>query len=428
MRAIVYSALARILGFIPQGIANLVASHLVISHYGVSTFSTYILIISVLLLIPLNNLGAGATVTQVVAAHGIEDDLSVRTGVTAVRVLSLSAGAVVVVSIALGLAGLWPTLLGESADLNVYIAVAIVLYGFSFVPGLGQSVFLATGRNYLTVTTQAFSTVVAAGLVAVQVALDLDARFVVIIPSLAILLINWLTFAWSQRLTGFRWTTAMARAPWRSRYPGARVRSIAVPMLITSLALPIAYLADRIVLKQVSTDVEVAKYGLVLQLFAPVTGLIVAMAQPLWPMYTRARVDGKGGPAMKLVLAAFVGGTLVISAVMVLLAAPIGGVISDDKIELGLGLPILAASVTTLQAVAMPLSMSLVDPKGARLVAITTVASVPLNLGLSVWLAKEWGAPGPLVSMLAVGLVVQIVPWVWFSVRRSRSGEAIAVL
>ncbi|MCZ4499180.1 MAG: Polysaccharide biosynthesis protein [Marmoricola sp.] len=428
MRAILYSVLARVLGFIPQGIAILVASHLIITHYGVDAFSSYTLIVSVLLLIPLNNLGAGATVTQVVAAHGIDDDLSLRTGVTAVRVLALSGLAVTVVAVLLGLADLWPKLLGPSSGANAFVALAVVAYGLSFVPGLGQSVFLATGRNHLTIATNVLSTVLAAFFVWLLTVTDTDARWLVVIPSLGILLVNWVTFGLSQRITGFSWTKALARAPFRSRYPGARVRSLAIPMLITSLALPLAFLADRVVLSHVSTDTELARYGLVLQLFAPVTGLIVATAQPLWPMYTRARVSGQGGPAMKLVLLAFVGATLLVSAALVVLADPIGKAISDDKISLGYGLPALAATVTTLQAVAMPMSMALVDPRGARLVAITTLLTVPTNLYLSVVLAREWGAPGPLVSMLLVGVIVQIIPWTIFSVRRSRSGELVAVL
>ncbi|MET3961163.1 O-antigen/teichoic acid export membrane protein [Marmoricola sp. OAE513] len=428
MRALVYSALARVLGFIPQGIAGLVASHLIITNYGKDSFSSYALIVSVLLLIPLNNLGAGATVTQVIAAHGVDDDLSLRTGITAVRVLALSAFVVCVVSAGLGAGDLWPRLLGDASGGNAYVAVAIILYGLSFVPGLGQSAFLATGRNHLTIATQAFSTVLAAVFVWVLTTTDLEAGYLILIPSLGIFLVNWGTFALSQRVTGFRWSTALARAPFRARYPGARVRSLAIPMLITSLALPLAYFADRVVLSHVSSNDEVARYALVLQLFAPVTGLVVATAQPLWPMYTRARVDGKAGPAMRLVLAGFVGGTLVVSALMVVLADPIGNVISGDEISLGYGLPALAATVTTLQAVALPLSMSLVDPKGARLVAATSLLTVPANLVLSVVLAEEWGAAGPLVSGLLVGLFLQIVPWLTFSIRRSRSGEEIAVL
>lgn len=428
MRTILYSALARILGFVPQGVAILVTSHLIIKNYGLEAFSSYALIVSVMLLIPLNNLGAGASVTQAVAAHGVGDDVSLRTGVTAVRVLGISGLVVTAVALVLGLLDLWPRLLGNSSGANAFVAAAIIIYGLSFVPGLGQAVFLATGRNHLTIAIQVFISVLGAVFVWVVHTADLDSRLIVVIPSFAVLLVNWTSFAVSQRITGFRWGTALRRAPFRSRYAGERVRSLAVPMLITSLALPLAFLSDRLVLSQVSTDAQLARYALVLQLFAPVTGLIVATAQPLWPMFTRARVEGRSGPAMRLVLGGFLGGTFVVSAALVLLADPLGRLISDDKISLGYGLPALAACVTLLQAVAMPVAMSLVDPKGARLVATTTVITVPVNLFFSVQLAQEWGAEGPLASMLVVGLVVQIIPWVIFSIRRSRSGEQIAVL
>lgn len=428
MRAIIYSVLARVLGFIPQGIATLVASHLIIKHYGVDAFSSYALIVSVMLLIPLNNLGAGASVTQAVAAHGVDDEVSLRTGITAIRVLGVSGMVVVGVSLVLGLLDLWPTLLGNSSGANAFVAAAIIVYGLSFIPGLGQAVFLATGRNHFTITIQVFISVLGALFVWLVHAVDLDSRLIVVIPSTAVLLVSWTTFAMSQRITGFSWSTALARAPFRSRYPGERVRSLAIPMLITSLALPLAFLSDRIVLSQVSNDVQLSRYALVLQLFAPVTGLIVATAQPLWPMFTRARVEGKAGPAMKLVIGGFLAGTLVVAGTLVLLADPLGKAISNDKISLGYGLPALAAGVTLLQAVAMPMAMTLVDPKGAKLVAFTTVLTVPLCLIFSILLANEWGAPGPLVSMMGVSIVVQLIPWTIFSVRRSRSGEAIAVL
>jgi O-antigen/teichoic acid export membrane protein len=428
MRALVYSALARILGFVPQGIATLVASHLIIKHYGIDAFSSYALIISVLFLIPLGNLGAGASVTQVVAAHGVESDLSLRAGTTAVRVMFVSGAAVSIISVVLGLCGLWPRLLGQSSGANGFVAAAVVLFALSFIPGLGQSVLLATGRNYLTISVQVFTSVLIALFIWILYSADLDSRLLVVVPSGAIFLVNLATFAVSQRITGFSWVTAMARAPRRREFPGARSRSLAVPLLITSLALPMAFLADRIVLSQVSSASELSRYALVLQLFAPVTGLLVATSQPLWPMITRARVEGTRGPRMIIVLGGFFCVTVLVSAVLVLLADPIGRAISNDKISLGYGLPALAAAVTLLQAVALPLSMGMVDPKGARLVAWTTVLTVPLNLYLSVVLAREWGAPGPLVSMLGVSLIVQIIPWLVFSVRRSRSGVAIAVL
>ncbi|MCX6398001.1 MAG: hypothetical protein NTV23_16050 [Propionibacteriales bacterium] len=428
MRSIVYSAVVRILGFVPQGIAQLLASHLIISHYGVAAFSSYALIIGVLMLIPLNNLGAGASMTQVVAAHGVDDELSQRTGTTAVRVLAVSSTFVVVVSAILWVTGAWPVLLGEDAGTNGFIAIAVILYGLSFIPGLGATVLLATGRNHLTVTLQVLATVLAAVLVWFVQLGDLAANYLLLVPSCAILLLNVIGLVISQRTTGFSWVGAVRRAPFRARFPGARIRAVAIPMLITSLALPVAYLSDRIVLSQVSTDVELARYALVLQLFAPVTSLIVVTSQPIWPMVTSARARGGTGPGLRLIVLGFLAGTFAISSVLVVVADPIGRWISGGDISLGYQLPALAAGATLVQAIAMPVAMTLVDPVGARLVAATTVITVPVNLVVSVLLADAWGARGPLVSLLVVGMTIQIVPWLVFSVRRSRSGEKITLL
>src|SRR5262245_5981919 len=111
----VLSGLARSFGFIPQAIATLLASHLIITHYGVHAFNTYALVVSVMALIPLNTLGVGASITQAIAAYGPDDERSTGAALTASRVLSLSALSLGVVSTVLGMLDLWPALLGDQA-------------------------------------------------------------------------------------------------------------------------------------------------------------------------------------------------------------------------------------------------------------------------------------------------------------------------
>src|SRR3546814_4149372 len=96
-----YSGLARSIGFIPQGIAMLAISYLVIHHYGIEAFTGYALIASVMLLIPLNSLGVGASLTQSIAASGVGDEHAVSTGLTASRVLTVSPLFPAIVSTAL---------------------------------------------------------------------------------------------------------------------------------------------------------------------------------------------------------------------------------------------------------------------------------------------------------------------------------------
>ncbi|MCW2854430.1 MAG: polysaccharide biosynthesis protein [Marmoricola sp.] len=427
MRALAYSVLARVFAFLPQGIAGLVVSHLILKHYGEDAFSSYALIVSVLVLIPLNNLGAGASVTQVISARGVDDEQSLATTTTAIRVLSLSGVVLAAFALVLGLFDLWPRLLGNASGSNEFVAIAVILYAVSFVPALGQSVLLATGRNHLAIAVGALGSILSAVFVWLLYLLHLDARALVAIPSLAILCINVATMMVSSRLDRFPWATAVRRAPFRRRYPGASVRSLAIPVFITSLAMPAAFLADRIVLSHVSTSYQLARYALVLQIFAPVTGLIIAASQPLWPMVTKARVAAGSGPKLALIFTAFIVGTLIASGVLVVLSDPLARTISAGKIDLGYLLPLLGAAVTLLQAIVFPLSMTMIDPAGARLVAFTSVLAIPANLGLSIIWARDWGAPGPLVSALVVSIFLQVLPWTIFSRRRARSGETVAV-
>lgn len=427
MKHLLVSGGVRLLGLVPQAIATLLASRLILQHFGVDAFNTYALVISLIAMIPLNNLGVGASVTQAIAAHGADADRSARAALTASRVLVVSGLGLATVSAGLGAAGLWPEILGEAAGSNLFTALALVIYGASFVPGLAQSVLLGANRNHVSIAVGSFLAPVSLLIVAVVIVGDLDARLVVIVPTLSLLLINLVTMAISSRLVGFPWWRIVRRIPSRRRFPGARIRSLSGPMLVTSLCVPVTFASDRIVLSHVSTAEAVASYSVVLQLCAPIIALIVATAQPLWPMFTKARSLGERGPNMNLIFLAFGAGTFVASAALVVLADPIGHLIGGDEIDLGYFLPLMAALVMLLLAVAYPLSMSLVDPAGARFVATCAVLTLPVNLAGSIWLSGELGAPGPLVSMLVVSTSMQLVPVLIYSRRRERSGQRIVV-
>lgn len=417
----------RIVGFVPQAIGTLFASGLILKHFGISEFTMYALVMSVMALIPLNNLGVGASVTQAVAAHGASSERAVRSTLTAARVLTISALVLASISIALGVGGLWPRLLGEASGANAYTAAALVIYAVSFVPALAQSVLLGAERNHVYLIVGSFLAPFSLILVIALIVLDLDGRMVVMVPPLSLLLVNLITMVLSVRLVRFQWLRVLRQVPRRNRYPGARIRSLSLPMLITSLAVPVAFAGDRIVLSHVSTEEAVANYSVVLQLCGPIIALIVAAAQPLWPMYTKARAAGEHGPGLAKVFLAFGGVTLFLGAGLVAFADPIGRLIGGDRINIGYFLPLVAALVMILLAIAYPLSMSMVDPAGARFTAVCAVVTVPANLSMAVWLSREYGAPGPLLSLLIVSTTLQVIPVLLYSRHRRRSGKAIVV-
>jgi O-antigen/teichoic acid export membrane protein len=190
--------------------------------------------------------------------------------------------------------------------------------------------------------------------------------------------------------------------------------------MVTTVCIPIAFCSDRIVLSHVSTSEAVTKYSIILQLFAPVSALIVACAQPLWPMFSRARRAGTPGPNLHKVLAAFFLGTFATSLTVALLADPLGRIIGGDQLRLGHLLPALGALVVLVQSLAYPLSITMMDAKGARFVAGCAVLTVPLNIGLSIWLSIQFGAAGPLVAVIVVCLFVQVMPVLRYIQRRDR--------
>jgi len=421
------SGLARSFGFVPQAVATLLASHLIITHYGLHAFDTYALIVSVMALIPLNNLGVGASITQSIAAYGPQDERSTRSALTASRALSASALSLAVVSTVLGMLDLWPTLLGDQAGANAFTAAGIVIYAVSFVPGLAQSVLLADGRNHVSMIVASFQAPIALLAIALLIAFDAAGSWVVIVPPLALLGVNAIALVLSEWMVKFPWGRILRQVPFRSRFPGAKIRNLSGPMLITSLCVPIAFTSDRIVLSHVSTASAVANYSVVLQIFSPVFGLIVAIAQPLWPVFTKARAQGERGPGLKLIFVGFIVGTLLVCGALVAISDRLGTLIGGDQIQLGYFLPTVMSLVMVVLAVAYPLAMSMIDPAGARFAAICAVITTPTNIIASVFLAREYGAPGPLIALLLVSLTVQVIPSLIFVSRRERAKAVIEI-
>jgi hypothetical protein len=67
--------------------------------------------------------------------------------------------------------------------------------------------------------------------------------------------------------------------------------------------------------------------------------------------------------------------------------------------------------------------MNLMDPAGARFVAITTVIALPVNIGLSIVLGMHLGAPGPLLGSVIVGLFIQTFPGMLYARNRRHIGK-----
>jgi O-antigen/teichoic acid export membrane protein len=410
MHPILKGVVARVASLVPAAIASLLASRLILEHYDIEVFNTYVLVFSTMVLIPLNDLGAGAALTSAVAADGAEDPHTTRVALTAARVLAVSGLGLGCVALVLSAFGFWGDVLGGGAFATGTFGVAIAAYGLSFVPGLGQSALLGANKNHLTIAVQGFLAPAMCVGAALSVGFDLDPRWVVVVPGLAVLLIS-LVNAWlSARVTRLRLLPLLPKLPFRRAHPGATNRGIAGPALIISLTAPFTLQSDRLVLSHFGTSQDVANYSVAVQIFAPLLALIPAAARPLWPMFTKARATGTQPVSITKVIAAFVTIAAIGGALLVAVAGPLAKVIGGDQIDLGVALPIAMAGGTVVQAVAVPLSMALMYPAGLRLIASLSLICMPVNIVLSIIVTPHLGAPGPLYVGIGIGFFLQTVP------------------
>jgi O-antigen/teichoic acid export membrane protein len=158
-------------------------------------------------------------------------------------------------------------------------------------------------------------------------------------------------------------------------------------------------------------------------MFTPVAALIAAAAQPLWPIYAKARSEGRRGPRIGRIIIVLCLGSLILGGALVVIANPLGHIIGGKHINLGLFVPVAAALSVMGQAPAFPLAMSMRDPAGLRFSATCATLAIPANLAVSIVLAKHYGAAGPLLSTFAVGLLVQTIPGLIYSRNRQHTGR-----
>ena len=401
---VVSGVLARLFSFVPTAIGTLLLSRLVITHFGIPAFNGFTIAESLIVLLPLNNLGVGAAITAAFASVDPCSPDAERVTLTATRIMTLSALGLAAVAMVMAATGLWATVLGNASYGGWFFGLAMAFYAVGFVPGLGQAMLLGVHRNHVTILVQSLIMPIALAAVVVLVAVKADGRLVVVVPAASLAATNVLTMVVATRLTHVRWRGILAKLPRPHRYVGARIRGIAGPRLVTNIAVPLALASDIVVLSHFSTSRELADYGICMQLFAPLTALVAAAAAPLWPIYIAAKAKGSTGPSVSRTMLGFFAATAAVCALIVPIAPWAGGVISDGQVRIGLFLPIAAAVMTVIYSAAFPVGMALTTPKELRFSATVSVVALPLNVGASIILARIMGAPGPLLATAVVGL------------------------
>lgn len=415
-----------------SGVLGIITSRLIIQHYGVGSYAQYGLLASLPTLLPFADLGIAAVVINAVAGSDRprQDEHLRRTLTSALRVLIFSGGVIVVISLALLLAGAWPGLLGHGllSGGDRIATICLVVFGLTLPLTIGARVLVGLNKNPSQVAIQAVIAPFILLCVGTTVVLGIGAGgFVAVFSFVAATVSALLCLLVGSRALSPQIGAAFRAVPRLRSDPGVPIRDTAWPMLIQMMALPVALQTDRILISHRSDSNTLAQYNLAFQLFGIVLQTISAAGVALWPMYARARARGEiRSPAKPA--AVFLGGGLFLALVMALLSPWLSDLVSDGQISLDWWLLGGFAAFVAVQSVKYPLGMYMTDRRGLRAQVVPTLLMVPISIGLSWWLIGPIGAAGPAIGSAVAVALCQVVPMIWFVSRdlRRRRDDVVA--
>jgi O-antigen/teichoic acid export membrane protein len=393
-----------------SAVLGIVVTRLVVENYGTGAFAQYGLLVGIVGLLPFADLGVSAAVMNVVGAaeSPATDDHVRRVLVTAIRALIGSALVLSAIAVLITAAGLWPALLGGGLlpGSGPVVAMTCVLLLAATMPlGVGQRILAGLGQNHVSVAVGGLQTplVLATLLVLLWLGVPAGPAVAVIAYAATLVLSLVCTLLGARRIHPVV-GEALRQVPRFRTARGGQVFDVAWPMLVQMIALPVAMQTDRIVVSHRAGAGTLAQYNLASQMFTPIWAVVSAAGVTLWPVFAKARA--RGGTDSPMPTAALFGGMAALMAVVVGLASPwLAQLASGGSIHLGVLLVISFAVLMVLQGLKYPLGMYMTDARGLRFQALMIVLLLPLNLGLSWYLAGPLGAAGPVIgSVIGVAL------------------------
>jgi len=426
-KSVISSVCVRMIVLGATSIVGLLTTREVITAFGAEAYAQYGLLVTIPALLPFIDLGISAAVINIVAqAQDGEDCESLKLALlSSSRILLTSSAVTIVAVVCIGSSVGWPALLGgglSGQGSNLIATICLVVFAATVPLGLGERILVGLQKNQLVIVILGMRAPLLLALVLLtsQVYPGIGslvplcffiAEFTVHLASLIVAL-----RILGGRIAGFR------RLLFNLKVKGSRIMDSGLPMMINMVAGSIGLNSDRLVLSHIAGVNDLADYALAAQVFLAILALIHAAGMTLWPLFARARSTGDMvNPlriSMLLGLAASFCCLLVAS-----LSSWIFGILSDGRILVGASL-ILAFSVFVIMySVNVPLGMYLTDPRGLRFQAYCVITAMCVNLPISIWLAGEWGAAGPIASSAAVVGLFQVLPYA-FKVSR-RTGAVI---
>jgi O-antigen/teichoic acid export membrane protein len=427
-RTVVRSAGARVFVLPLSAVLGVLSTRLIIENFGRDAYAQYGLLVAIGTLLPFADLGMSAAIMNAVGGSDRpgEDPYVRGVLVTSVRVLLCSAAVLLGITATITALGWWPTLLGDGLLPGAGALVAGLCLGLIAITlpvAFGQRVLTGLGKNHVQIAIFGLQTPVVLAVLLVVVAVGGGSgAFLPVIPYVVVLVLSVGACVMAARHVRPAMGQALRDVPRVRRVRGERVSDVAWPMLVQMVALPIAMQSDRLVLSHLAGPGELAEYNLAAQMYLPVWQVATAAGASLWPVFARARARGERRTQSPVPIALGFAGVAAVVCALITAAVPLlSELASGGRVRIPWGLAAVFAVFMVLQAGKYPLGMFMTDAPGLRYQAVMIVIMVPVNLGLSIALARHLGAAGPVLGSLVGVLLFQVVANGWY-VRRAMAG------
>lgn len=419
---------ARVIALPVSAAFAFLTTHILIADASPAEYALVSLILSFVSLLPFGDLGLGAAITNRAATstRPEADPLLHGTLLTSLRVLVCAAGISVVTALLITALNLWPSILGGAAlsQENLACGLAMMLVSLLFPLALGQRLLIGLQRTGLQTLLQSLGTPLAYGLTVLAIFKQWGLPGIVLATPVGMVIAALLQMIIATRISHIPLSAIARRIPRRTRYPGVPVKGSAAPMLIITLALPLALQSHRLVLSHAVGTPQLAEYSLGLQFYSAGWSVVATAGLALWPIFASARLlsDGSAVRRLRSYVLAFSAGGVVLGVIFVAIVPKLSRLVGGGRLEVSTGLAIAFALLLVAQAVQLPLGMFMTTDAGLKVQAILVIVLVGLTLPLALLGAQLLGAPGPVLASALCVLLCQAAPGaLWIRRRVSRN-------
>lgn len=411
VRELLSAMSARLIVLPMAAVAAILTTRMVNEQLGPQPFAVYSLVAGVPLLFAYADLGLGAPITNAAATAKIDPDHFHAIFRRCLLISFCTASAIALASAVLGAAGLWTGLFGLSdPELNLPIALAMIIFGLSIPGGLGRAILLGVGRFGSSVLLQGLTPLISLGIVSSAIGLGANTAGIVAVSSAGVCVVNWIGFIYAAfSMPG---TLSDIRRKTQHRVMGEVVRT-AMPMFVLMAAGGLLFQSGRLVLSHSSTLQQVAIYSALWTFFQPLLSVVQTAGVALWPRFAAARASG-GSLGHEFRSATFTSGLIGLTAGLGLtFLGPFAVQFATaGKIQVTFVQCAILGAALVVEATRMPAAMILTFPRGLWLQSTSTWVSAAIVVILGLLQSQSLGATAPMLALLIAMLIGLATPTV----------------